>query len=125
MKPAVVLGMIVLGFMLLVASSAWSTLFPPTKAWTPEKARRISEVKARLNDLSFQLARSSDRIHSGPDPATLKTEYNALKKEFDQLANDFESATEAPQTVSKVLKLTGISLAALGVIGWYAVKQSS
>jgi hypothetical protein len=108
--------------MLLVASSVWSTLFPPTRSWTPEKAARITEVKERINELSFQMANASNRMHGGPDPASMKTEYDALRKEFDQLASDFNSATESRETVSTVLKWSGISLAAFGIIGWYAVK---
>jgi hypothetical protein len=124
MKSAIVLGTILLGFVLLVVSSIWGILFPATNSWTPEKAARISEIKARLNDLSFSLQSSTTRIHGGPDPGTLKAEYDALNKEFDQLKTEFESAVDAPRTVSNVLKWSGISLAVIGIIGWYAVKES-
>ncbi len=123
MKSAVLVAMM-LGFGLFIASALWSTLFPATNSWTPEKAARLSEIKARLNDLSFQLQRASGRMHSGPDSGTLKAEYNALNKEFDELKTDFETAAQRPQTVSKILKWTGLSLAAAGIIGWYAVNQS-
>jgi hypothetical protein len=123
MKSAVIVA-IILGFVLFLASGIWSTLFPATNSWTPDKAARLSEIKGRLNDLSFQLQSAANRMHSGPDPATLKTEYDALNKEFDVLKTDFETAAERPQTVSRILKWSGLILAALGIIGWYAVKDS-
>jgi hypothetical protein len=123
MKSAVVAA-IILGLVLFLASGIWSTLFPATNSWTPEKASRLSEIKGRLNDLSFQLQSAARRPHSGPDPSTLKTEYDALNKEFDVLKTDFETAAERPQTVSRILKWSGISLVALGVIAWYVVKDS-
>jgi hypothetical protein len=125
MKSGIVLGMIGVGFALLIASGLWQSLFPPTNVWTPEKASRISEVKARLNELSFTLPRAKIRIAGGPDPATLRVEYDTLTKEFEQLKMEFESATNAPRTASMVLKWSGICLAGIGVIGWYAVKQTS
>lgn len=118
-----VLGAIVLGCAFLILSVVWSSVFPPTNSWTPEKAKRISEVKARLNDLGFQLERAG-KIHSGPDPGTLKAEYNTLRKEFDELRTSFESVASSPQTASKILKWSGISIAICGVIGWYAINQS-
>jgi hypothetical protein len=124
MKSTVVLGVMVLGFALLVVSSLWSHLFPPTSSWTQQKAARMSEVKAQINNLGAQLYLAESRTYGGQDPGELKAEYNALQEEFEQLKADFESATETPQTVSTVLKWTGISLAALGIIGWYAVKQT-
>ena len=122
MKSAV-LGAIVLGFVLFIASALWSTIFPATNSWTPEKAARLSEVKSKINDLGFQLEKAG-RMHAGKDPGPLKAEYDTLRKEFDELKIAFESAAERPQTVSKFLKWTGLSLAAIGIIGWYAVNQS-
>jgi hypothetical protein len=122
MKSVVVVA-IVTGLVLVLVGGLWSTFFPPTNSWTPEKAARLSEIKARLNDLSFALQRAS-RIHSGPDPGTLKAEYDALNKEFDELKHDFETAAERPQVASRILKWAGLSLAALGIIGWYVVNQS-
>jgi hypothetical protein len=127
MKAAIPLGAMVLGFVLLLASALWASMFPPTSSWTPEKDTRMSEVKARLNDLSALIYRSTTAtsMHRGQDPATLKSEYDGLMKEFEQLKTDFETATERPQRASAVLKWSGITLAALGIVGWYAVKQAS
>jgi hypothetical protein len=124
MKSMIVIGAIGLGLSLFVASAVWATLFPPTRSWTPEKAERMSEVKARLNNLSFMINEPKN-FHSGPDVGTLKAESDALLKEFEQLKTDFESATESPQTVATVLRWSGLSLAVLGVIGWYAVRQNT
>ncbi len=125
MKSAIPFGAIGLGFALLIASSLWTTIFPPTLSWTPEKAQRSAEIKDRLTNLGFALYAAEYRPHSGPDPGTLKAEYDALMKENEQLNADFASATETPQILSTILKWTGISLAAFGIVGWYAVKQTA
>jgi hypothetical protein len=125
MKPVIALGAVVVGFALLAASSVWGKIFPPTQSWTLEKADRMSKVKASINDVGAALYKAKQRIHAGPDPGPLQAEYDALIKEFDQLKREFESAAERPQTASAFLKWTGISLAVLGLVGWYAVKDSS
>jgi len=125
MKSAVVLGTIVVGFVFLFLSFAWGSLFPATSSWTPEKGARMSEIKARLNELSFKLDTPNAKIFKGTDPAALKKEYADLNAEFDQLKTDFESAAVTPKTTSSVLKWSGIALAAVGIIGWYAVSQSN
>jgi hypothetical protein len=123
MKPAIVIGLIGLGFTLFIASALWATLFPPTQSWTPEKAQRMSEVKARLNNLSFMI-NSPKSFHSGPDTGTLKAESDALLKEFEQLKTDFESATERPQKFASILRWTGLGLASIGAIAWYSANQA-
>jgi hypothetical protein len=124
MKPVITLGAVALGFALLVVSSVWGKLFPPTQTWTLQKAERMSEVKVRINDVGAMLYKATQRIHAGSDPGPIQAEYNELTKEFDKLKSEFESATQRPQTTSTVLKWTGISLAVLGLVGWYAVKDS-
>jgi hypothetical protein len=123
MKVFTIFGAIGLGFVLLLASVAWSKLFPATSSWSPEKAARWIEVKNRIYDLSFTIHGRS-RPHGGPDPATAKQEYEELQKENEQLTADFESAASRPNTISSILKWSGVSLAALGIIGWYALKDS-
>jgi hypothetical protein len=123
MKSAV-LGTIVLGFALVLISAMWSTLFPATNSWTPEKATRISEIKARLNDLGFAMQNSKNRIYNGRDPAAIKEEYDKLNAEFDELKNAFESAAVTPVTVASYFKWTGLALAAIGIVGYFAVSQS-
>jgi hypothetical protein len=63
-------------------------------------------------------------MHSGPDIGQAKAEYDKLKIENDQLAAEFSGVYDTPRTLATVLKWTGLSLALVGVIGWYAVSQS-
>ena len=125
MKSAIVFGAIIVGLLCLVTSSMWNNLFPATSHWTNEKAQRSAEVKARLAYLGGYVNATTPRsMHGGPDPATAKTEFDALTKENEQLNAEFESVASKPHTIAKVLKWTGIILAVVGIIGWYAVKES-
>jgi hypothetical protein len=123
MKSAIVFGAVILGFTLLILSSLWVKFFPATSSWTPEKAQRSAEVKDRLNNLSFLMNRPPS-MHRGSDTGTLKAEFDQLMKENEQLNTEFQTAYDRPNTVSKVLKWSGISLSIVGLIGWYAVKNS-
>jgi len=127
MKLAVVFGLIGIGFLLLVLSSLWQSMFPGTASWTLEKDARWSEVKDRIHVLLFTIGSGETRasMHGGPDLAKAKAEFNTLKEENDRLTAEFQSIRSRPHTTSKTLKWAGISLAALGIIGWYAVKQTS
>jgi hypothetical protein len=127
MKHAIGLGMIGLGLLLLVLSGLWTTLFPGTSSWTPAKGERWSEVKDRLHNLSFVVNAPPGRVsmHRGPDLGEAKQEYDQLRQENDHLRAEFESAYHGPRTAAKVLKWSGISLAVLGLIGWYAANNMS
>ena len=125
MKNAVIFGAIALGFVLLIASSLWQGLFPATASWTEEKAQRASDIKARLSNIGPIVNSTKRTMHGGPDPATLKVEFDALEKENEQLNAEFQSAHDRPNTIAKILKWSGISLGIFGLIGWYAVKQTS
>jgi hypothetical protein len=127
MKGAIAFGLIGVGLLLLVLSGLWPTLFPGTSLWTEAKAARWAEIKDRLHNLSFLVNNPRARVsmHSGPELGTAKAEYDRIKQEGEQLRLDFETAANRPQTVSAVLKWSGISLASLGVIGWYVVRNSS
>ena len=125
MKSTVIFGAIVVGFLCLITSTLWTSLFPATSSWSDEKAHRSAEVKARVAYLGGIVNSPTRRMHGGPDPASAKAEFDALQKENEQLNSEFETAAYRPNTISKILKWSGISLAAIGIIGYYAVKQSS
>jgi hypothetical protein len=117
-------GVIALGFLLLCLSGLWTTIFNGAATWTPEKAQRSSEVKSKLHNMSFVLNAPSPQMHGGQDLGQMKAEYEQLKKENEALNAEFTSAADTPKTVSTILKWSGISLAAVGLIGYYAVNQS-
>jgi hypothetical protein len=126
MKLAIVFGLIAIGFLLVALSSIWPSLFPGTSTWTPEKAERWAEIKDRLHNLSFIVNNPrGPSMHRGPELGTAKEEYERIKKEGELLKADFESAAARPTTIATSLKWTGISLAAIGIVGWYAVKNTS
>ncbi len=125
MKPAIVFGLIALGSLLLVLSGVWTTISTGKSVWTPEKAARSSEIKSRLYNLAFVLnSPGGPSMHSGQDLGVMQAEYEQLRKENDQLNADFKSASNGPKTTSTILKWSGISIVAVGIVGWYAVKQS-
>ena len=125
MKFAFATGAIAIGFALLIAGTMWSTLFSGASTWTEEKAVRAAEVKARLNNLGPIVNSTRPSMHRGQDIGTLKAEFDALLLEEQQLNADFESAADRPKTTSKILRWSGIGLAVVGLIGWYAAKQST
>jgi hypothetical protein len=125
MKSGIVFALIGLGFLLLMLSGFWTTLFTGTSTWTPEKAARQEEIHRQLHNLAFVVGGTqASSMHQGPERGKAKQQYDQLKKEADSLAAELDSARNTPQTVAKILKWSGISLAILGIIGWYAVNQS-
>ena len=126
MKSAIVFGATGLGLLLLVLSGIWSSLFPGTSSWTEEKAANLSKMQVRMHNLAGVVNNPNAKVnlHSGTELGAAKQEFEQLKKDSAELYAEFESAHDSPQTISKILKWTGISLAAIGLIGWYAVKNS-
>jgi len=115
-----------LGIALLVLGALWTTLFSGTAAWTDDKADRWTEIKARLHNLAPRIntPTGSVSMHSGDDYGQLKQEYDKLKIEHDEIQVQFESAAVRPHKIAKFCKWSGISLAVLGIVGWYASNQS-
>ena len=126
MKSMIVFGMIGFGLLLLALSFIWVAMFSGKPAWTKEKGDRWGEVKGRMHNLAFVVNAppGAVKLHNGPDLGQAKAEYEALKKENEQLTAEFSGAYDTPRTMSTILKWTGLSLTGVGVIGWYAVNQS-
>ena len=138
MKGLLTFVAIGLGFLLLVLSGVWSTLFPATSVWTDAKAERRADVQDRIHNLRYLLVSQANprsfhshapKVPENPqqrrDPVALQAELAKLMQENEQLNAEFQSAYDRPNTIAGVLKWSGISLAVIGVIGWYAVKNTS
>jgi hypothetical protein len=63
-------------------------------------------------------------MHSGPDRGVAKVQYERLKQESEKFAAEFQSARNRPRTAAAIMKWAGISLAGLGIVGWFLVKDS-
>jgi hypothetical protein len=124
MKSAIVTAITGIGIFLFLLSAMWSTIFPPTSRWTNEKANRFHDVKAKLHNLSFVVDAPKPNLQRGQDLGQMKAEYNQLLKEKAELDAEYTSVADTPKTVAKFLKWSGLSLAIVGIIGWYAVSQS-
>jgi hypothetical protein len=123
----VAFGIMGLGFLMLLASVVWVSMFSTASAFSKEKAERWGEVKDKLHNLAFivNAPPRTIKMHKGQDIGQLKVEYEALKKEDEQLKAEFSGVYDSPRTTSKVLRWGGISLAVIGLVGWYAVNQSN
>lgn len=126
MKSIIAFGLLGLGCLLLVLSGVWTTLFPGTAAWTPEKSEKWGKIQTRIHNLAPLVNNpgGSVSMHSGPDLGAAKQEYDQLKKESEVYKAEFDTAHDSPLNAAKILKWSGISLAVVGIIGWYAVSQS-
>ena len=72
---------------------------------------RLEQAQARRNAASNDIGQA-------------KAEYEQLKVENAQLAAEFSGVYDTPRTLATVLKWSGLSLALVGIIGWYAVSQA-
>lgn len=124
MKLAIAYGVLAVGLTLFILSQFWVQMFPGTSTWTPERAEEWAQVKDRLHNLSFVVHDTSGeppRRH--PNKEAAKAEYDKVKARANELRTMFETAYDAPRTTATVLKWTGISLFALGLVGWFAFKE--
>lgn len=126
MKSVIVFGMIGVGILLLLMSGVWSSLQPGTSAWTSEKDQQLSQASDKMHLLTAKIAsaESHPSMHGGPDLPKAKAELAALVDENKALVNEFKGIQARPNRIAAFMKWSGISLALIGIVGWYAVNQS-
>ncbi len=125
MKDVLPLGAVVFGVLLLVAGFMWGNLFPPAAAWSPEQNTQLTDLGTELKSTGFKLAeaQSNPQMHSGENAAELKMKHDEIKKEFDALYAQFESARDQPANTGNTLKWVGIIIAAGGAVFVFANRQ--
>lgn len=101
-----------LGCLLLGVGFLWSTVFPPSRTWTEEKANRMTELSNNAHKLLFvaKNAKTNPRP-GGPTPTEAQAAYDEAKAELDTLKAEFESARDTPTTTGTYLRYLGIALA--------------
>ena len=115
-----------LGILLLALSILWPILFPPTRTWTDEKSRRLKELSGKVQYAmgKLELAQSRPNMTGGENPAELKKKADEMMSELKVLQDEFSSAKDSPETISTILKWSGIGVMIVGIVGHLAVKDA-
>ena len=118
--------MVGLGVLLLLMSGVWSSLQPGTSSWTNEKDQQLSQASDKMHLLTAKIAsaESHPSMHGGPDLPKAKAELATLVEENKTLMNEFKGIQARPNSIARFMKWSGISLALIGIVAWYAVSQS-
>lgn len=115
-----------IGILLMALGVLWPVLFPATRTWTDEKSRRLKEIsgKAQYAKGMIELAQRKPSMTGGESPAVLKGKLEEMTKEVNELRAEYSSAQDNPQVIGKVFKWSGVSVMALGVVGYLATKDA-
>ncbi|WP_428307655.1 hypothetical protein [Lacipirellula sp.] len=115
---------VVVGMVLLLTSFAWGTIFPASAGWTEEKSLRMSELKGRAHTLVTQVAAAKEKpsMHGGSNAAELEAEFEKVKAELKELADELDGRIESPKTTSTILRYAGIAFVVAGGLVVYASK---
>jgi hypothetical protein len=127
MKAILPAGVVIVGLLVLLLGLSWGSLFPPTREWTPEKNDKLTKLGTEITRLRFAIvqAENNPRMHSGENAAELKAQHVELRKEYDVLQKEFETARDSPAATGKTLKWLGIIITAGGALFAFANRQAT
>jgi hypothetical protein len=126
MKSVLPAGAVALGVVLLAASAAWAILFPASRAWTPEKSARLTQVGNECSAIKLQLNKpGKPSTKPGEAPAELKAKFEQLDAEYKQLYLEFSGATESPKKAKRFLWWSGIAFVVAGGLIVFATREGS
>jgi hypothetical protein len=127
MKDVLPVAAVFFGVILLIVGFLWGNLFPPAAAWSAEQNTRLSDLGTELKGLSFKLteAQANPQMHGGQNVGEMKAKHDEVKKEYDSLYAEFESARDRPANTGSALKWVGVIIAALSAIFLFLNKQDA
>lgn len=125
MKAVLPVVAVVVGVIILLVGLGWSFLVPPGSGWTPEKNSQLSEVEVNLKGVGFKLAeaKANPQSQRGEGVAVLQAKHDEIKKQYDALLAEFESARDSPATTGSTLKWVGVIIAAVGALFVFASRN--
>jgi hypothetical protein len=118
MKDVLPVAAVIVGVILLIVGFLWGNIFPPTAAWSAEQNTQLSDLGTELKGLSFKLteAQANPQMHGGQNVGELKAKHDKVKKEYDALYAEFESARDRPANTGNSLKWVGIIIAGISAV---------
>jgi len=124
MKSTLSTAAVAVGLVLLLVSFAWGSLFSARSGWTEEKSLRMAELKGQAHVLVAQVAAAKEKpsMHGGSNAAELEAEFEKVKAELKQLADELDGKIESPKTTATILRYAGIAFVVAGGLVVYASK---
>jgi hypothetical protein len=121
--PVVAVG---LGLALLASSFVWGMLFPASRAWTEEKANRMSELGLKAHSLGGELdgVRRRPKMYGGRNAADVEAEYEKTTAELAVLREEFQTTRDRPAANASRLRWVGVVCVAIGALAYMAMRES-
>jgi hypothetical protein len=118
MKSGLSTAAVVIGLLLLGGSLLWGVLFPASRGWTEDKAKRLGDLTAEAHSLMFKVeaAKEKPSMHAGDSAADVQARYREVKKELEVLRTEFEGKRDSPKTAATFLRWSGIAFVIAGAI---------
>lgn len=109
----------ILGGVVLFVGLLWGWLFPAERAWTIEKADRMSELshEAHLLHMKVKRGERDPRAFGDEEPGAVQKEYRDVTEELAALKQEFESAQSSPKTIGNTLRIGGMVVLLTGLVG--------
>ena len=117
---------ILVGILLMMASAVWPLAADGRSRWTPDKAARFEEIGAGLHELSHARAHASPSHHHDEQEHEhdASRELAAAQRAYQQLARELDAVRAGPQRTAGWLRWTGIGIAAVGSLGYWARREA-
>ena len=118
MKSGLSTAAVVVGILLLAGSFLWGILFPASRGWTEDKAKRLGELTAEAHSLMFkvQAAKEKPSMHAGEGAAEVEARYRKVQEELKTLSAEFKGKQDSPKTAATYLRWSGIAFVVAGAI---------
>lgn len=125
MKSSIPTAVVALGVLLLISSFLWAILFPASRTWTDEKSAQMTSLGDQATEirLKLDLAKSKPSMHSGENPAELQAKYDEVAAQYKELYEEFNGASKAPESASRLLRWSGIAFVAAGGFITFATRS--
>lgn len=118
-------ALIAIGVLLLLLSSNWVKLYPPTSYWTDADTTKLDELNEHMHKLYYDLSQEELAEVESPDrdPTAPRTPYEKAVEVRNTHRAKRDIAMTRPRQIAANLRWGGLGCLLAGAISFYALKQ--